>query len=84
MDDLRKNASGCFDLTAYYAMKNIDRKSDDRTALRDYVHKKLKMIKEDFFVNPTEQEVLSLFACKNEYSVDKKAVGIIISHWEKE
>ncbi len=83
MDDLRKNASGCFDLTAYYAIKNVDSHSKVCESLRDYINKKIKFLRNDFYVRPTEREIKELFACRSEAAVDRKAISIIISHWEK-
>lgn len=83
MDDSRKNASGCFDLTAYYAIKNIDSHFEVSKSLRDYINKKIKFLKNDFYIRPTEKEIKELFSCRSEAAVDRKAIRIIISHWEK-
>lgn len=39
VEDPRKNASGCWDLTAYDAIKNIDNK--DKKSVRDYIFDRL-------------------------------------------
>lgn len=84
MIDRTKNPSGCKDLTAFIALNKVDKTQEISKEKSDYIRKKYQMLTRDFLVFPTEQELLSLFKCRTQQEIDKTAIRIIITHWDKE
>ena len=50
--------------------------------LIDYTEAKIIMLEEEFFIELTELDKVSLRSCKNEFEVDRVARKISTEHWE--
>jgi hypothetical protein len=47
-----------------------------------YVEFKLKMLREEMYINPTEEEVAHLMELKSELAIDRAVHTIIDRHWK--
>lgn len=79
------NAEGYYDPTAFNAIKNIEGVYDSRDISRiKYIEKKIIMLRTQFLIHPTDEEIAHLFDLKSEHAIDKAAVHIIKKHWEED
>lgn len=46
-----------------------------------YVKAKLKILRRDFYIEPTEVEIKHLNELKTQVSIDNAILGIINNHW---
>lgn len=78
-----RNGEHYIDETAYKAIKNvIGPDSIDHKRKIEYVKKKIKMLKYDFLIDPTQEEIDNLLALNSELAIDRWTVKIIKDHWD--
>lgn len=69
--ELKRNSSGCMDLTAYQAMKNLEKK-EEKVKMRDFKRGEIYC-----YVTPNGSERYALVVSNNDRA-DEKTVGIIL------
>ena len=80
-----RNAEGYYDPTAFNAIKNIEGLHDSQDiSRREYIEKKIIMLRTQFLVHPTDEEIAHLFELKSERTIDRAVVHIIKKHWEED
>lgn len=47
-----------------------------------YVEAKLKILRRDFRITPTENEIIHLKSLKTQIAIDNACLGIINRHWD--
>lgn len=50
---------------------------------KQYTKAKLKILTEDFYINPTEEELEHLKTLKMQIAIDNAILGIINRNWDK-
>ena len=50
---------------------------------KQYVEAKLKILRRDFYIEPTEAELDHLKTLKTQTAIDNAFLGIINHHWDK-
>lgn len=50
---------------------------------KQYVKAKLKMLRNDMFIKPTEEEIEYLYSLKTDVAIDNAVHSIIDRHWDK-
>ena len=79
------NVEGYYDPTTFNAIKNIEGLYDSNDVnRRNYIEKKIIMLRTQFLVHPTTDEITHLFELKSEYAIDKAVEHIIKKHWEED
>lgn len=80
-----RNSEHYIDTTAYKAIIHIDGPNliSNKRKIK-YVKQKLKMLKCDFLIEPTKDDVDNLMALNSEQAIDKWVVKIIKDHWNNE
>ena len=48
-----------------------------------YVKAKLKMLKNEMYIKPTEEEIAHLYSLKTDVAIDNAVHSIIDRHWDK-
>ena len=51
---------------------------------KQYIKAKLKMLRNEMFIKPTEEEVEHLYSLKTSVAIDNAVHSIIDRHWDKE
>lgn len=55
----------------------------DTTSIKNYIRSKLKMLRNEMLINPTEEEIEHLKALTNTVAIDNAVHSIIERHWSK-
>ena len=50
---------------------------------KQYVEAKLKILRRDFYIEPTEEEIRHLSTFTTQVAIDNAILGIINRHWDK-
>lgn len=64
-------------------LKHDDIWYGDTSSLKNYIRSKLKMLKNEMLINPTEEEIEHLKALKTHVAIDNAVHSIIERHWSK-
>ena len=82
----RRNAEGYSDPTAYQAIIHIEGLKENTYEIErvQYIRNKIIMLRRDFLVNPTPDEINKLLKIHGESNIDRAVVHIIKKHWEND
>ena len=80
-----RNSEYYLDTTAYEAIRRINGPNliSNKRKIK-YVKQKLKMLKCDFLIEPTKDDIDNLMTLNSEAAIDKWVIKIIKDHWSNE